>query len=164
MSRSQLSTAKTLPPVLLCERCRALVNETLSIIAHSTNRHEVLSPADMLAIEAADKGLNFHMKDGRKFYEIMALKDVLADYPGLFFRVNRNWIVANDMVAGYIHDAPGKHSLTLVGSKIAVPVSRREWSAVAERLGVSMRVPMGRSTPLGAARMRAGLTYNRKAA
>lgn len=101
----------------------------------------VLSPLDMVAVEASGKGVMLHMIGGEAHFEYLVLTQMLAEFPGLFYRAGRSWLVRNNQVAGYTYKRPG-HDLLLHGSDLRIPVSRREWPAVANRLG--LKIPPGR--------------------
>jgi DNA-binding LytR/AlgR family response regulator len=73
---------------------------------------QVLSPLDMVAIEASGKGVMLHMIGGEAHFEYLVLRQLLDEFPGLFFRAGRNWIVRNNQVSGYTRERPGASPTT----------------------------------------------------
>ena len=123
----------------------------LNVFTHRIDGGDILVKENILAVQAIDKGLTYYMKDGSTVFDYECLADVLERHPE-FVRTARAWLVRRSAVAGF-RISKRCHDLTLYGSEMRVPCSRRQWREVKRELGI--RANPGRPlTPADVAHMR----------
>jgi DNA-binding LytR/AlgR family response regulator len=129
----------TLDTPLLCDLCRQHLDSIPRIVVHALGQSDrLLSPLQLLAVNAAEKGTFLYTEDGEKYFEFLTIKELLASYPDILFRVNRDWLVRTGSVVGHTKSLNDAHTLVLRGG-LVVPVSRRFWPQVAHLLGLKGR-------------------------
>jgi DNA-binding LytR/AlgR family response regulator len=129
---------------VICTMCRKAIEQesprTITILLPK-NRRELFRPEDILAAVAADKGVWFHLRDGRKLFDLHTIKAVEKRYPGEFLRINRGILVRQTAIkaVGRHPDLDDSYGAEVEGVDGILTISRREWRKVATALGWTLR-------------------------
>lgn len=119
----------------LCPVCQARTDQAplLAIRTNSRKGGMMLPVLSIVAVHAMDRGVTIYLADGSEYFEYLTLKNLMADYPGVFFAASRHWIVRMGQVASFESESE-YHMLTLRDLDMQVPVSRRYWGRVSKML------------------------------